>query len=229
MAELLTGLADGRRVDDRHEPGGVGHEHPIEERFVGVLQLREVDVALEVRRLPVELRERPPQLRVEIVDALGEKAKKPERLALLLAEGRRLVAARVMEQIGPARRRHPQRRISAWTCSAPWPPSLRSSRVRSPPSPASASAACSRRSSRRSSMFASPSRWSLFPTSPARSSGSFSYERASIARSCSDLAPRARSAGSSLPRIKAASTVPPARLSFICAYAWRARGRPLDS
>ena len=117
VAELLTGLADGRCVHDRHEPGRVGHEHAVEERLIGVLELREIDVSLEVGRLAVELRERPSQLRIEIVDTLREKAEKPECFALLVAERRRLVAPRVMKQIGPARRRHPRRRISAWTRS----------------------------------------------------------------------------------------------------------------
>src|ERR671934_188355 len=58
VAELLAGLPHCRRVDDRHEAGRVGHEHAIEERLVRVLQLREIDVALEIGRLPVQLRER---------------------------------------------------------------------------------------------------------------------------------------------------------------------------
>ena len=96
MAELLTGLSDCRRVHDGHESRRVGHQHAIEERLVGVLELRQVDVALEVSCLAVELRERSFELRVEIVDALGEQTEESEGLALLLAEGRRLVAARVM-------------------------------------------------------------------------------------------------------------------------------------
>src|SRR3989475_2731035 len=118
VAELLAGLADRRRVDDRHEPRRIGHEDAIEERFVRVLQLREIDVALEVGRLAVELREGSPQLRVEIVDTLGKKTEEAKGLTLLLAECRRLVEARVMKKIGPARRRHPRRRISAWTRSS---------------------------------------------------------------------------------------------------------------
>src|SRR5256885_7360808 len=92
------------------------------------MQVLQRDGARELGRLAVELRERPPKLRVEIVDAFGEKTEKAEGLALLRAECRRLVPARVMEKIGPARRRHPRRRISAWTRS----PSSRPLRRRSP-------------------------------------------------------------------------------------------------
>src|SRR5437773_1364809 len=71
VPELLTRLADRRRVDDRKEARWVGHEHAVEERLVGVLELRQIDVPLEIGRLAVELSERATQLRVEVVDPFG--------------------------------------------------------------------------------------------------------------------------------------------------------------
>ena len=64
----------------------------------GPLPSREVDVPLEIGGLAVELRERSPQLRVEIVDALGKKTQEPERLPLFLVECGRLVAARAVAE-----------------------------------------------------------------------------------------------------------------------------------
>ena len=106
MAELLAGLADSRRVHDRHEASRVAHEQAIEERFVGVLQLREIDVALEVRRLRVELHLRATDLRVEIVDSLREEPEETQLLALGFGERGRLVEARVVEEIWAARQAH---------------------------------------------------------------------------------------------------------------------------
>src|SRR5712691_6353976 len=68
VPELLASLADRRRVHEGKEPRRVGHEQAVEERLVGVLQRREVDVALQVRGLRVQLRERAPRLGLEIVN-----------------------------------------------------------------------------------------------------------------------------------------------------------------
>ena len=55
VAELQARLADRRGVDDRQEPRRVGHQHLVEERLVGVEQLDQVDVALQVGGLLAEL------------------------------------------------------------------------------------------------------------------------------------------------------------------------------
>ena len=106
VAEAKAGLAHRRRVHERQEPAGIGHEDPIEERLVGVLELREVDVPLEIGRLRVELRHRASQLRLKIVDALGKQPEQAESLALVLVESRGLVQPGVVEQGRAARRGH---------------------------------------------------------------------------------------------------------------------------
>ena len=106
MAEAKAGLAHRRRVHERQEPGGIGHEDPIEERLVGVLELREVDVPLEIGRLRVELRHRASQLRLKIVDALGKQPEQAESLALVLVESGGLVQPGFVEQGRAARRGH---------------------------------------------------------------------------------------------------------------------------
>ena len=53
MPELQAGLADGRVVDDRQKSRRVRHDGPVEQRFVVVEQIDQVDVAIEVRGLLV--------------------------------------------------------------------------------------------------------------------------------------------------------------------------------
>ena len=48
LAEALAGLADGRRVDDRHRLGDVVAQDPVEQGLVAVLQRAQVDVLVEI-------------------------------------------------------------------------------------------------------------------------------------------------------------------------------------
>jgi hypothetical protein len=64
-AELLTGVADRQRVDDRQQLRQVVPEEAVEEHLVAVLQRPEVDVPLEVVVQPVVADPHPLQLLVE--------------------------------------------------------------------------------------------------------------------------------------------------------------------
>jgi hypothetical protein len=59
MAELEAGFPDGRVVNDRQKASRVGHYSPIEECFVVVEQIDQVNVAIEVRVLVAEFHHHP--------------------------------------------------------------------------------------------------------------------------------------------------------------------------
>ena len=109
MAELLAGLTHRWRVHDRHEPSRVAHEQPVEERFVCVLELGQIDVPLEIGDLRLELGERAADLGVLVIDAFGEQPEQAELFALGFSEGGGFVEPRLVEQIGTAGKRHPHR------------------------------------------------------------------------------------------------------------------------
>ena len=88
VAEFLDGTADRRRVDDRQELLEVLGEEPVEEGRVAVLERGHPDVALEGVVLVVEVLELELDLLVDRQDAVREQAAQPERVALLLAEGK---------------------------------------------------------------------------------------------------------------------------------------------
>ena len=79
-------------------PRGIAAQELVEEAFVPVLELGEVDVALEVVRAHGELPERTRDLRAARLDLLGEEPLEPERLALFGGEGGALVEALIVEK-----------------------------------------------------------------------------------------------------------------------------------
>src|SRR5262249_48614675 len=64
VTELQAGFTNRRVINDRQEPRRVRHDGPVEERFVVVEQVHQVDVALQVRGLLRELKVHALQLQV---------------------------------------------------------------------------------------------------------------------------------------------------------------------
>ena len=111
-AEVLAALADRRRVDDRQQLLDVAGEQRVEQRLVGVLQLAQERVALEIGG---EARAAPgagatPARRAS--DVRRQQAVQLERVALLLGERRALVEEGIAEQLIAGERRHHLRRLS---------------------------------------------------------------------------------------------------------------------
>ena len=48
MVELLAGFADRGRIDQRHESGGVGHQHGVEQYLIPRLKIAEQEVSEQV-------------------------------------------------------------------------------------------------------------------------------------------------------------------------------------
>ena len=96
LAQLLAGLAHGRRVDDGHHLRGVVEYHSVEQRLVPILKRRQENVLLQVGRLSLQVPEDALDLVVLIEDAGREQPAQPERVALGLGEGRTLVERRIM-------------------------------------------------------------------------------------------------------------------------------------
>ena len=71
MVEFLTGFADGRRVDERHEGRRIRHQGFVVESLVVVLERRQVDKSLQVGCLLAELEEDATELVFLGVDTLG--------------------------------------------------------------------------------------------------------------------------------------------------------------
>ena len=95
MAELQAGVTHSWRVDQRQETCRIGPEQPVEERFVSILQGGEENVFLEIGRFLIQLLQNSLYLNLFTVDALRQQANQPQRLALGLAEGGRLVEMRI--------------------------------------------------------------------------------------------------------------------------------------
>jgi hypothetical protein len=74
---LQARLADRRVVEDRQEPGRVGHRDLVEERLVGVEQGDQRDVALQVGGLLAELLQDALDLRLFAVDPGGHEPVRP--------------------------------------------------------------------------------------------------------------------------------------------------------
>ena len=104
VPELQTCLADGRIVDDRQEPGRVGHQHLVEERLVRVKQLDQINVPFEVGGLLAELLQGAPHLGFFGVHRGGQEAGQAQRLPLGLSEGGGLVKLWVAQEVDPALR-----------------------------------------------------------------------------------------------------------------------------
>ena len=99
VAELQAGLADGRVVHDRQKARRVRHDGPVEERFVVIEQIDEIDVAIEVGVLVAELHHHATQLQVLGLRDVGHEADEAERLLFGFGEGGRLVERWIPKQL----------------------------------------------------------------------------------------------------------------------------------
>ena len=105
VRELLAGLADHRRVDDRQHLLDVVVQQAEEQRLVAVLERGEVDVLLDRRRLRQEVLIHAIELLLDGRDGRRDQAVEMERFTLAGAERRPLVDQRVGEH-GRAPRVH---------------------------------------------------------------------------------------------------------------------------
>ena len=99
VAEVLTGTADGRRVDDGQEFFEVLRQDPVEERLVPILEGCQADVALEVVGLAADVLELEGDLLLDRVDTRRQEAAEAEHIALLVTEGGALVEERLADQL----------------------------------------------------------------------------------------------------------------------------------
>src|SRR5262249_12512396 len=86
VAELEAGLPNRRIVHDREEARRIRHHSPIEERFVVVKQIDQVDVAIEVCVLVAELHHHTAELKVLGLGHVRYEANDSERFLLGLRE-----------------------------------------------------------------------------------------------------------------------------------------------
>ena len=97
MPELQAGVGDGGVVDDRHEAGGVAHQCLVEQRLVPVAEADEVDVALEVAGLLIEVPHDALDLAIQRLHGGRQEPVEPQPLALGLREGRAPVEHGIVE------------------------------------------------------------------------------------------------------------------------------------
>ena len=105
-AEMLAAGADRRRVGDRQELLDVACQQRVEHRFVGVLQLAEERIALEIGGEAAQRLQPPRHLLVERGDPRRQQAVQLKLVALLLGERGALVEKRIAEQLIAGKRRH---------------------------------------------------------------------------------------------------------------------------
>ena len=81
MVELLAGLADRRRVDQRHELRRIGHQHRVEQRLVARLQIGQeqifLQIVVQIRQLGVGAGD----LQLDRADARRQQSLQPDALA----------------------------------------------------------------------------------------------------------------------------------------------------
>ena len=99
LAELLAGLTDRRRVDDRHRLGDVVAQQPVEQRLVAVLQGAQVDVLIETGTTCGELAPTVLDLLIEGLLRGGQQTKQPVLETFGVGEGGALGGQRV-KQLG---------------------------------------------------------------------------------------------------------------------------------
>jgi hypothetical protein len=87
VAELLAAERDDRGVYDRQHLVDMSEEEPIEENFIGVLKLAEIDVAFEVVRFERESLIGSDVLVVKGFDNRRKKSVEAETLTLIFGEG----------------------------------------------------------------------------------------------------------------------------------------------
>ncbi len=103
-AEFLAALTDGRRVDDRQQLFQVADQERVEQSLVGVLQLAQKGIALDVGLVAAQCLEAARDLLVQRQDVGRQQAVQVERLALGLGERRTLVQLRIGQQLVAAQR-----------------------------------------------------------------------------------------------------------------------------
>ena len=69
MAEFLAGLADRRRVDERHIGRRVGHQDRVEEVLVARLKVRKHQVFLQIVAEIGDLGVTPRNLQIDVCDS----------------------------------------------------------------------------------------------------------------------------------------------------------------
>ena len=99
VAKRQAGIGDGGVIDDRHEARRIAHQRLEEQRLVAVAQAHEIDVALEVAGLGVEMPHHPLDLSVQGLDAGRQQALDAVLAPLLVGEGGALVEDGVVEQV----------------------------------------------------------------------------------------------------------------------------------
>ena len=102
MAELQTCLADGRVVHNREKSRRVRHDGSIEERFIVVEQIDQVDVAFQIGGLLRELQIHALQLEFLGLRYVRNEPNKTECLLFGLGEGGRLVERWIVKQFDSA-------------------------------------------------------------------------------------------------------------------------------
>jgi len=102
VTELLAGLPDRRRVDDRQHLRRVLDQHAIEQGFVEVLQRRQPDVLLQGRPLRPQVFQFELHLLLDRQHAPGQQPAEAESFALFGREGPPLVQQRVAQQLAAA-------------------------------------------------------------------------------------------------------------------------------
>ena len=99
VAELQTGFANRRIINDRQKVRRVGHYRPIEQRLVVLEQIDQIDVTLEVGGLGAELHPHPVQLDVHALGDVGRQADDAARLLFRFGESGGLVERRIVEKV----------------------------------------------------------------------------------------------------------------------------------
>src|SRR5580704_14200815 len=103
VTELLAAERDDRGVNDGQHLVDMSEEQPIEEDFIVVLKLAEIDVAFAVMRLERKSLIGSDALVVQGFDNRRKKTVEAETLTLVFGEGRAFVQRRIVEQIHAAK------------------------------------------------------------------------------------------------------------------------------
>lgn len=100
VGELLARLAHGRGVDDGQHLGQVVVQQTVKERLVGVLDIAQIDVLVQIVAKRHELAVGTLGLLFDGLDILGQQPFQIEAAALLAGEGAALVEQRCLQQGG---------------------------------------------------------------------------------------------------------------------------------
>ncbi len=102
MTEFHACFADGRVVNNREKARRVRHDRCVEERFVVVEQIHEINITVEIGILLAQLHHHALQLQFWRFRYVGNEAHKAERLLFGLTEGGRLVERWILKQFNSA-------------------------------------------------------------------------------------------------------------------------------